>query len=78
MQGSILIYCPTIAETDQLAEYLTMNGIKAEAYHSKRSPDERERVVHAFLLGMSMHLFDFHNYSYSLLRVSLFFLLLHV
>lgn len=43
-----IIYCITRKETERLAEFLSMNGVKAAAYHAGLESPERTRTQEAF------------------------------
>lgn len=44
-----IIYCLSRKNTDELADELKKNGIKAEAYHAGLPPKERDRIQDAFI-----------------------------
>ncbi len=43
-----IVYCISRVDTERLASYLSDNGIKAEAYHAGREPEDRKRIQDAF------------------------------
>ncbi|MBM3847033.1 MAG: DNA helicase RecQ [Verrucomicrobia bacterium] len=44
-----IVYCQTRKRTEELAEALTLNGVKAAAYHAGMSPQDRAAVQEKFL-----------------------------
>ena len=54
-KGSVVVYCPTVRETEQLAETLARklgaDGIVVGAYHAQLDPERRRTVHHGFLVG---------------------------
>ena len=54
-KGSVVVYCPTVRETEQLAETLTRklgaDGVVVGAYHAQLHPERRETVHKGFLTG---------------------------
>ena len=42
--GSGIVYCLTVADTDRVATWLQSRGIDAAAYSGKTPPDEREQI----------------------------------
>lgn len=48
-KDSVIIYCPTRKDTEQLADLLANQGISAKAYHAGLSPDVRNEIHHEFL-----------------------------
>jgi ATP-dependent DNA helicase RecQ len=49
--GSVVIYCATRRNTEQLAEYLHENGWHAEAFHAGLEPSIKKRVQENFISG---------------------------
>lgn len=47
--GSGIVYALTRKETENIAEYLVQNGIKAVAYHAGMTPNMREKVQNDFM-----------------------------
>ena len=43
-EGSGIVYCLTVADTERVAAWLRQVGIDAAAYSGKTRPDERERI----------------------------------
>ena len=43
-EGSGIVYCLTVAETDRVAQWLQSQSISAAAYSGKTEPEERERI----------------------------------
>ena len=43
-EGSGIIYCLTVAQTERVAAWLQSRGIAAAAYSGKAEPEERERI----------------------------------
>ncbi|MCU1353913.1 MAG: ATP-dependent helicase, RecQ family [Acidimicrobiales bacterium] len=48
IEGTGIVYCLTVAQTDQVADFLVSRGIDAAAYSSNTPPDERTRLEAAF------------------------------
>jgi ATP-dependent DNA helicase RecQ len=48
VDGTGIVYCLTVAQTSEVAEFLRGRGIDAAAYSSDTSPDERARLEAAF------------------------------
>jgi len=46
---AVIIYCFSRKSTEQIADKLQLNGIKAAAYHAGLSPEERARVQDRFI-----------------------------
>lgn len=49
MSGSGIVYCLTIKETEELASYLSANGISAQAYNAKISPQLKTQIQNEFM-----------------------------
>jgi ATP-dependent DNA helicase RecQ len=47
-EGTGIVYCLTVAQTELVAGYLRSQGVAAAAYSSATAPDERERLEAAF------------------------------
>lgn len=47
IDGSGIVYCPTVEMCDSLAEYLGLRGHQVAAYNSKTDPETRERIEDA-------------------------------
>ncbi len=43
-----IVYCLSRKSVESMAEYLSLKGVKALAYHAGMTPEERERVQNAF------------------------------
>jgi len=50
-QGSVIIYCATRKNTENLAEFLASEGYGAEAFHAGLEPFTKKRVQNDFLGG---------------------------
>ena len=48
-KDSVIIYCPTGKDTEQIASLLINQGISAKAYHAGLSPAVRNEIHHEFL-----------------------------
>ena len=51
-QGSVVIYCATRRNTQQLAEFLNENGYLAEAFHAGLEPSLKKRIQENFVAGL--------------------------
>jgi len=49
MDGSGIVYCLTVADTERVAEWLNRNGIKAAVYHARLSPEARVDLERALI-----------------------------
>lgn len=49
LPGSGIVYCLTVADTERVAAWLTMNGVPARAYHARLAPEERVDLEHELL-----------------------------
>lgn len=45
---AVIVYCISRKDTERLADFLTLQGVDAEAYHAGKSPAERKRIQDAF------------------------------
>jgi ATP-dependent DNA helicase RecQ len=49
MRGSGVVYCLTVQETENTAQYLREHGVKAKAYHARLLPKEKDQVQEDFM-----------------------------
>eukprot|EP00898_Chlorokybus_atmophyticus_P007538 jgi/Chlat1/7786/Chrsp66S07247 len=45
---SIIVYCSMKYDTDEVADYLSACGFRAQSYHAEKSADERNRIQRMF------------------------------
>jgi ATP-dependent DNA helicase RecQ len=50
-QGSVVIYCATKKNTEQLAEFLREAGYTADAFHAGLDPSLKKRILEQFISG---------------------------
>ena len=49
MQGSGIVYCLTVADTERVADWLGQNGVTAAAYHARLTTEERIELEQALI-----------------------------
>ncbi|HSJ15859.1 MAG TPA: ATP-dependent DNA helicase RecQ [Longimicrobiales bacterium] len=47
--GAVVVYAPTRKTVDALADFCTVRGLRASAYHAGITPPERQRLQEAFM-----------------------------
>ena len=49
--GGAIVYCATRRQTEELAEFLQLKGIKADHFHARLSPETKKNVQERFING---------------------------
>ena len=50
-QNGAIIYCATRRQTEELAEFLQVKGMKADYFHAGRPPETKKNVQESFIEG---------------------------
>ncbi len=49
--GGAIVYCATRGQTEELAEYLQLKGVKADHFHARLPPETKKNVQERFING---------------------------
>lgn len=52
-EGAGIVYCATVQQAEELAQFLRQSGVDADRYHGQMRAKEREEVQRAFMTGPS-------------------------